>query len=52
MLEVNDKDYRDSETLWLLVSSVPDGGYQVIDVIELTRADVEEMLSGFDQDES
>ncbi len=51
MLKVQDKDYRDSETLWLLIETVPDGGFPVVDVLELTRDDVQEMLDDFDQEE-
>ncbi len=52
MLEVKDRDYRDSETLWLLIRSVP--GFDTVrpDVLELSRDDVLEMLSGFEQDEN
>ncbi len=52
MLEVKDRDYRDSETLWLLIETVTDGGFEVVDVLELTRTQVQEMLDDFDQDES
>ena len=52
MLEVKDKDYRDSDTLWLLIQSVSGTNDVRPDVLELTRDDVQEMLDDFDQEEA
>ncbi len=51
MLEVKDRDYRDSEELWLWVQPIP--GLSDIRpwCLELTRDDVQEMLDDFDQEE-
>ncbi len=48
MLEVKDKDYRDSETLWLLVQDTRYTAWT--DILELTRDEVQEMLDDFDQE--
>ncbi len=50
MLEVKDRDYRDQDTVWLLIQSVPGTETVRPDVLELSRDDVLEMLSGFDQE--
>jgi hypothetical protein len=52
MYKVRDRDYRDSETLWLLIT--PDQDYPDVraDILELTREDVQEMLDDFDQEET
>ena len=52
MYKVRDRDYRDSDTLWLLITSDQDYPKYQPDVLELTRKDVLEMLLDFDQDES
>ncbi len=51
MLEVKDRDYRDIGTVWLLIQTVPGLSDIRPDVLELTRAEVQEMLDDFDQEE-
>ena len=51
MLEKKDTDYRDSNTVWVLVRNVSYLEDVRPDVLELTRSDVQELLDGFDQDE-
>ena len=51
MLKVQDRDYRDSDTLWLLIRSDSESGDIRFDHLELTRTQVQEMLDDFDQEE-